>query len=93
MLFYIGSDPKLPYLTFVGKKLYLDDNWSYIPIGDTPLWFTNNLSANEAEKVYMGSELDKTYIVISRDKDNKYEIYHSKDCIISSNAENITNII
>jgi hypothetical protein len=93
MLFYIGEDPKLGYLTFVGKKLYLDDHWSYTLIGDSPVWFTKTLDVYEAEKVFMGYELSKTYIVITRDKNNQFQIYHSKDCMILYDTENITNII
>lgn len=91
MLFYIGSDPNLPYLTFVGKKLYLDDYWNYTIIEDIPVWYTNNLTIEDIKTVLLESTLNKDYIVITR-VENVHRVLHSQNHIIYYNNGNLTNI-
>jgi len=92
MLFYIGSNPNLPNLTFVGKKLYLDDDdWSYIVIDENPIWYTNNLNIEDIKTLLLESKLDKNYILITR-VGNLHHVYHSQDHKIYYNNGNLTNI-
>lgn len=91
MLFYIGEDPKLDYLTFVGKKLYLDDDWSYAVIDAQPIWYTNNLSLEDAKTLLSEYKLEKNYILITRVNDI-HRVLHSENHKIFYNQGNLTNI-